>query len=147
MPGDLSSRSAYNRDLYEKSQKPQRIPRKVRWLILLLSILAVAAFFLVTYMNSTERLVRKYLSEKYPGQEFVIVSISGISYGSLWNSTDKYIVCYPKGAIRKPINLKCKHTSPWTKTAKKAKGSFGITTSPFSFVRMWRRMCPPCCPI
>lgn len=112
MPGDLSSRSAYNRDLYEKSQKPQRIPRKVRWLILLLSILAVAAFFLVTYMNSTERLVQKYLSEKYPGQEFVIVSISGMSYGSLWNSTDKHIVCYPKGGDPETDKFKVKTYIP-----------------------------------
>ena len=112
MPGDLSSRSAYNRDLYEKSQKPQRIPRKVRWLILLLSILAVAAFFLVTYMNSTERLVQKYLSEKFPGQEFVIVSISGMSYGSLWNSTDKHIVCYPKGGDPETDKFKVKTYIP-----------------------------------
>lgn len=94
MPGDLSSRSAYNRDLYEKSQKPQRIPRKVRWLILLLSILAVAAFFVVTYMNSTERLVQKYLSEKYPGQEFIITSISKGGYFGIGST---YMTGYPKG--------------------------------------------------
>ena len=112
MPGDLYSRSLYYKNLYEKEQKPKRIPRQVKWLILAFSILAVAAFFLVTYMNSTERLVRKYLSEKYPGQEFVIVSISGMSYGSLWNSTDKHIVCYPKGGDPETDKFKVKTYIP-----------------------------------
>ncbi len=124
MPGDLSSRSAYNRDLYEKSQKPQRIPRKVRWLILLLSILAVAAFFVVTYMNSTERLVQKYLSEKYPGQEFVIVSISGTSYGALWNSTDKRIVCYPKDGDPETDKFKVQTYIPVDENGQKGERKF-----------------------
>lgn len=94
MPGDLYSRSLYYKNLYEKGQKPKRIPRQVKWLILAFSILAVAAFFLVTYMNSTERLVQKCLSEKFPGQEFIITSIRKGGYFGIGST---YVTGYPKG--------------------------------------------------
>ncbi len=94
MQGDLYNRSLYYKNLYEKEQKPKRIPRQVKWLILAFSILAVAAFFLVNYMNSTERLVLKYLSEKFPGQEFIITSISKGGYFGIGST---YMTGYPKG--------------------------------------------------
>lgn len=94
MPGDLYSRSLYYKNLNKKEQKTKRIPRQVKWLILAFSILAVAAFFLVTYMNSTERLVQKCLSEKYPGQEFIITSIRKGGYFGIGST---YVTGYPKG--------------------------------------------------
>ena len=121
MPGDLYSRSLYYKNLYEKEQKPKRIPRQVKWLILAFSILAVAAFFLVTYMNSTERLVQKYLSENYPGQEFIITSIRK---GGLFGIGPTYMTGYPKGGDPETDKFEVKTYIPVDENGKKGERQF-----------------------
>ena len=61
------------------------------FILCLIFILSIAAS---GCMENSERLMREYLNEKYPDQEFITISING---GGYFGQGPKYMTCYPKG--------------------------------------------------